>query len=597
MLQSLIFFVLISNPCYQEVGVCTLVPHLKKLLLYMAPYRWHLLLASCCLAATNYFMVQIPEEIGHAIDGIANGTSLTSIINIAWMGALVIVVRSMSRIFFFNPARYVEYNIRRDLFSRLLALSSSFYASFNRGDIISRASNDIMWVRIMVGFGGLQAVNLIFALTLTGWKMYSISPALSIATVIPIGIGFAVVNLAISRLHPMMRKNQEELAVISDHVLESFQSVSTIQGFQAEDSFVHQFEEQNQAWFSTGLRLAFWQAIFTPILALSSGGAIFALIYVGAPLVQSGDVTVGQLAAFIALIASLLPFMRSIGWMLSVWHRGFAAWERILELLNTPLERPEGAQPTEIPNLKKEPIIIRNLSFAYPEEPEKNILHGINVHIPSGSMIGVFGRTGSGKTTLLRILARIYNPNEGMVFVGAHDIRSFSLEKWRENLAVVPQRPFLFSESILSNIALQDEGVEERVQKAIQLASLEQDLSSFEQGLDTIVGERGIMLSGGQRQRVALARGLFHDASLILLDDVLSAVDHENESKLVATLYQLSKTGVTCFIVSNRVSAFRYASNILVLDEGTLISQGTHEELIGEEGLYRDTYLAQKEGQ
>ena len=542
-------------------------------------------------------MVQIPEEIGHAIDGISQGTSLNSIINIAWMGALVIVVRSMSRIFFFNPARYVEYNVRRDLFSQLLSLSSSFYTSFNRGDIVSRASNDIMWVRIMVGFGGLQAVNLVFALTLTGWKMYSISPALSIATIIPIGIGFAIVNLAISRLHPMMKKNQEELATISDHVLESFQSVSTIQGFRAEHSFEQRFEEQNQEWFSTGLRLAFWQAIFTPILALSSGGSIFALIYVGAPLVQSGDVTVGQLAAFITLIASLLPFMRSIGWMLSVWHRGFAAWERILELLNTPLERPEGKEPVSIPNLKKESITIRNLSFAYPEEPEKYILQGINAEIPSGSMVGIFGRTGSGKTTLLRILARIYNPDKDMVFVGDHDIRTFSLGKWREELAVVPQRPFLFSESIFSNIALQDDGVEEKVQEAVRLASLDQDITSFEQGLDTIVGERGIMLSGGQRQRVALARGLFHDASLILLDDVLSAVDHENESKLVSTLYQLSKTGVTCFIVSNRVSAFRYASNILVLDEGKLVTQGSHEELSAQEGLYRDTYLAQKEGQ
>lgn len=574
-----------------------MVPHIKKLFLYMSPYRWHFMWASLCLAATNYFMVQIPEEIGHAIDGIAKGTSLSSIINIAWMGAAVMVVRSMSRIYFFNPARYVEYEIRKELFSKLLALSSSFYASFNRGDIVSRASNDIMWVRIMVGFGGLQIVNLIFALVLTGWKMFSISPALSIATLIPIGIGFLIVNLAISRLHPMMRKNQEELATISDHVLESFQSVSTIQGFQAEQSFETRFEQQNAEWFDTGLRLAFWQSIFTPLLALSSGGAIFALIYVGAPLVQQGSVTVGQLAAFIALIASLLPFMRSIGWMLSVWHRGFAAWERILELLNTPLERPEGESPVDIPDVRQNPISIQNLSFAYPEEPEKMVLDGISATIPPGSMVGIFGRTGSGKTTLLRILARIYNPDEDMVFVGDRDIRMFDIAQWRKELAVVPQRPFLFSESIFSNIALQNEGLEERVQEAIRLASLDQDITSFEQGLDTIVGERGIMLSGGQRQRVALARGLFHESSLILLDDVLSAVDHENESKLVSTLYQLSQTGVTCFIVSNRVSAFRYAQNILVLEEGKLIAQGSHEELIAQEGLYKETYLAQKEGQ
>jgi ATP-binding cassette subfamily B multidrug efflux pump len=578
------------------VGVSTVIPHIKQLFSYIVPYRWHFLWASFCLAATNFFMVQIPEEIGHAIDGIATGQSLPSIINIAWMGALVIMVRSMSRIFFFNPARDVEYCIRRDLFAHLLALPSHFYATFNRGDIVSRASNDIMWVRIMVGFGGLQIVNLVFALSLTGWKMFAISTPLSIASLIPIGIGFVIVNIAISQLHPMMKKNQEELAKISDHVLESFQSVSTIQGFQAEEAFEKRFSDQNQQWFSTGLRLAFWQSIFTPILALSSGGAIFALIYVGAPLVQEGSVTIGQLAAFIALIASLLPFMRSIGWMLSVWHRGYAAWERILEILNTPLERPEGDTPVDIPNLKKNKISFKNLSFSYPEEPEKMILQNISAEIEPGSMIGIFGRTGSGKTTLLRLLSRIYNPAEGMVFVGSEDIRTFDIEKWHTKLAVVPQRPFLFSESIHSNISLQDTGVEEQVQEAIRLASLDQDITSFEAGLDTIVGERGIMLSGGQRQRVALARGLFKEASLILLDDVLSAVDHENESKLVATLYQLSQTGVTCFIVSNRVSAFRYAHNILVLEDGHLVKQGKHEELIHQEGLYQDTYNAQKEG-
>jgi ATP-binding cassette subfamily B protein len=288
--------------------------------------------------------------------------------------------------------------------------------------------------------------------------------------------------------------------------------------------------------------------------------------------------------------------MRSIGWMLSVWHRGYAAWERILEILNTPLERPEGDTPVDIPNLKKNKISFKNLSFSYPEEPEKMILQNISAEIEPGSMIGIFGRTGSGKTTLLRLLSRIYNPAEGMVFVGSEDIRTFDIEKWHTKLAVVPQRPFLFSESIHSNISLQDTGVEEQVQEAIRLASLDQDITSFEAGLDTIVGERGIMLSGGQRQRVALARGLFKEASLILLDDVLSAVDHENESKLVATLYQLSQTGVTCFIVSNRVSAFRYAHNILVLEDGHLVKQGKHEELIHQEGLYQDTYNAQKEG-
>ena len=537
----------------ETTGSFSMKQHIKTLLAYVLRFWPHFLWASICLALTNFFMVQIPEQIGLAIDGIEKGTSLNAIINIAWMGFVVIIVRSMSRIFFFNPARYVEYEVRKDLFAKLLHLSNTFYGKFNRGDIVSRVSNDIMWVRIMVGFGGLQLVNLFFAFGLTGWKMYSLSSPLFWASLIPISIGFLLVNFVISRLYPMMRKNQEELSQISSHILESFQGVPTIQGFQAAEAFEKKFEEQNEQWFRTGLSLAFWQASFTPLLALSSGGAVCALLYAGGPLIVKGELSVGTMTAFLTLIASLIPHMRSVGWMLSVWHRGIAAMERIFEIMDTPIERPEGANPKPIPELKHAPIRIENLTYAYPESEADPILKNITTTIEPGTMVGIFGRTGAGKTTLLRLLSRTYNPPKDSIFIDDTDICSVDLKEWRSKLAVVPQRAFLFSESIRQNIALEDELSEERLQEAISLSSLRSDLNSFEEGLDTVVGERGIMLSGGQRQRVALARGMFASSSLILLDDVLSAVDHENESKLVHTLYKLSQEGITCFIVSNRV--------------------------------------------
>ena len=241
-------------------------------------------------------------------------------------------------------------------------------------------------------------------------------------------------------------------------------------------------------------------------------------------------------------------------------------------------------------------IQINNLSFAYPDAPNDFVLKNISCQIPQGATVGIFGRTGSGKSTLLRILARMYNPEEGMVVIDETDLCSLEIKSWRQKIAMVPQRPFLFSTSVRSNIALSEKADPNKLKRVISLASLEQDIPSLPDGLETIVGERGIMLSGGQRQRVALARGLYQGGDVILLDDVLSAVDHENEQKLVSALASLHENNQpTCLIVSNRISAFRHADFILVLDNGELIAKDTHQVLIEKEGIYQEAYLAQKE--
>ena len=565
--------------------------------IYAWPYRWSFLAGAFFLGLTNYLTVSIPEQIGLAIDHLSDGKAMDHVLTIAWMGASIIVVRTLSRVLFFNPGRDIEHGIRRDLFSHLLALQPTFYATHNRGDIISRASNDISWTRVMVGFGGLQLVNVCFALTLTCWKMFDISPFLSLAALAPIAVGFVIVNIVIRRLYPLMRQNQEELARISEHVLESFQGVATIQGFVAEAAFQKEFDERNGQWFRTGLRLAVLRSIFAPLIGLCAGGSVAALLYFGGPMVVQGELSVGDLAAFVALIATLVPYMRSIGWMLSVWQRGIASLDRIFELLDAPVERTEGDSPVSLEAGRGPGIGLHGLSFAYPDEPEKDVLHDISLQVPPGTTVGVFGRTGSGKSTLLQLLSRTHAPEKGMLRVDGEDIRNLDIFAWRRRLSTVPQRPFLFSDSIAANISLQDGVSEQALSEVVGLASLSQDLPAFPDGLDTVVGERGIMLSGGQRQRVALARGLYQNGDLILLDDVLSAVDHENEARLVQTLSKLSKgeRKLTCFIVSNRISAFRYTDFVMVLEEGRLVRCAPHADLVKEEGVYRESYLAQRE--
>ena len=567
---------------------------------YLRPNLLSYLGGALCLLGTNYFSVAIPEQIGFAVDVLADATDLASINghiwNIVWMGLVVIVVRTLSRVLFFNPGRDVEYRIRRDLFHNLLHLPPSFYATQNRGDIISRASSDITWIRALIGFGGLQSINLCFALSFTLWKMGTVSWMLTGITLAPIFIGTAIVQGAIRSWYPMMKLNQEKLAEISDHVLESFQSVTTIQGFQAQPAFIRALADRNQAWFDNNIQLKLVQSTILPLVALAGALSVFCLLYFGSPLVEAGTLSVGNIATFIALLAALVPYMRSLGWMLSTFQSGRAAADRVFELLDAKVEYPEGDDGVvlsvgSIPN-----VTVRGLNFAYPDDPETLVLKDVSFDLPVGSTMGVFGKTGSGKSTLLRVLSRMYPPERGMVNVDGMDICDLDIYGWRAKLSTVPQRPFLFSDSVRVNIALTDSGDLEQIDRAVSLASLTQDLPALPDGLDTIVGERGIMLSGGQRQRVALARGLYQGGDLILLDDVLSAVDHENEQRLVKALANLHDTAQpSCVIVSNRISAFRHADQILVLDEGTVVQRGTHQDLIQQDGLYQEAYLAQKD--
>jgi ATP-binding cassette subfamily B multidrug efflux pump len=345
------------------------------------------------------------------------------------------------------------------------------------------------------------------------------------------------------------------------------------------------------------MKLAVIRATALPLLVLAGGVSMFVLIAVGGPLVFSGALTVGDLAAFTALLTVFLPPLRSLGWMLSVIQRGRAALERIFELMDAPIERPEGDAGVVLPSGHGPAIEFRGLDFAYPDAPDRLVIEDVSAVIEAGSVVGIFGRTGSGKSTLLRIVARLYNPPEGTVFVDGTDLTTLDLDHWRARIAVAPQRPFLFSDSIASNVGLLEEADSAMVLDAVSKAALETDLDSLPDGLDTVVGERGIMLSGGQRQRVAFARALHRSGDVLILDDVLSSVDHATEARLVATVADLAgrPEAPTVFIASHRLSALRHCDTVLVMDHGRLVDRGPHRELVERPGLYRDAWLIQSQ--
>jgi len=562
------------------------------------PHRASLAAGAVFLALTNWLTVSIPGEIGRSVDALQRGLPVGGhALAIALMGAAIIVIRALSRILIFNPVRDMEYRFRQDFFAHLLRLPMAFWVTHRRGDIVSRAANDIGWVRVMVGYGGLQALNVSLALGLTGWKMVALSPRLTLLSVAPIAVGMAVVQWGIRRFIALFRRNQEQLGEISDHVLGSLQGMATIQGFAAEDAFTDRFRARNLDWLRTGMRMALVRSLAMPVLALSGGLAVGVLVAVGGAMVHAGTLSVGELTAFVALLMVLLPPLRSLGWLVSVAQRGRAALERLLEILQAPVPEESGATAAAATPGSGPGIMVKGLEFTYPggAAPALEISGAV---IPAGSMVGIFGRTGAGKSTLLRLLARLEEPPPGCLFVDGQDLVEIPLEAWRRRVVLVPQRPFLFSETVTFNVALTEEPDMERVRWAVGAAVLEDDLRALPEGLDTLVGERGVMLSGGQRQRVALARGLYRGGDLLLLDDVLSAVDHATETRLVETLEGLSggPGHPTVVIASHRLSVLQRTGHVLVLDRGLLVDSGPFAEVVARPGPLRDVWLARRAG-
>ena len=574
---------------------------------YVLPYwRWYLP-ATAAVLVTNWLAVQIPVALGAALDALKaggqDGTVMLSAAKIAIFGVSIIVVRTISRIWFFSPARKAEFDLREDLFARMLRLQPELFARYTTGDLLSRTTSDVTFARAFAGFALLQGVNVIAALTMALGQMLSTSVSLTLAVAVPIFAGYGVVQAGTGRLFDLQRKGQQQVAEFADTLLGSIQGVATIQAFCVEQPFVERLDRSADTLRRTNLKLARLRAVVFPLLTVAGGLSVFLLLAIGGPLAINGTLSAGTLVSFVALVGYLLGPLRLLGVLLPVFQRAEASLERIYVLFDAPVDRPEllptvagSPAPRPFPSRDRGPTIeLRDLTFAFPDAPDHPVLQHLDAVIPGGTSVGIFGRTGSGKTTLLRLLSRLRNPPAGTMLLDGHDIRSLDLDDLRDHLVVVPQTSFLFSETIRENVGL---GLtSDTIHEAVRAAALSQDLAALPEGLDTVVGERGIVLSGGQRQRVALARGLARHGELILLDDVLSAVDHHTEQELIEML-EARRTGTglpTRILVSHRMSALERCDQILVMDAGRIVDRGTHAELVDRPGLYQDAWRVQRQ--
>jgi ATP-binding cassette subfamily B protein len=536
--------------------------------------------------------VQVPTTMAHGLDRLRAGepgAALDAAI-IAAIGVAVMVVRTLSRVWFFTPGREAESALRDRFFAHLLRLQPDFYARYPTGDLLSRATSDVTFARALAGFALLQGANAVGSLVMGGWKMLSLSPLLTAGVAIPCAVAYAAVSWATPQLMALQRASQKQLGELSDELFGSFQGVATVQGFCVEQVFTDRLDARAAALRASSLRMTRLRVIAFPLLTVAGGVATWSLLALGGEAVANGSLTAGELAAFVALVAFIIMPLRMFGWLLPVFQRAEASLERIYVVLDEPVSRPD--RETRLPSPTTGPALsLRHLSFAFGDKPDRNVLADVSCEIPAGATVGVYGRVGSGKSTLLKLLARLQNPPRGTVFVNGSDVLDLDLDGWRRAVCVVSQTPFLFSETAEENIGFG--AARDEVAAAAAAASLGPDLAALPDGLDTVVGERGITLSGGQRQRVALARGLLRGTSVVLLDDVLSAVDHRTEGELLATL--AARSNATRIIVSHRLSALVHADLILVLDGGRLVDQGTHELLLQRPGPYRDAWQAQHE--
>ena len=563
---------------------------------YGSPYIWWYVVGTLLLAATNALSVTIPLYLAQGIDALRDGANsevVEASIYVALMGGGVVLVRWTSRLLFFTPGRLVEAQIKRDLFASILQQQPDFHGEFPAGDLMNRMTSDVQMVRLMFGFTLLGIINTVVAMGLTASQMVRLSPTLALAVTLPLAIGFAITLGFVGRFRLIQKRMQEATSALSDFVLSSYQGVATLKAFGAEEAIRERFQPLNREALEAQLQRARLRVGIGPVLSLAASVNIFLLLWIGGPMPSQGTLTVGELVAFITLVTYLTGPLRGMTFILSLFRQAQAAMERLDVILSRPPNRPDlpapVAAPEEAPALR-----IEGLTFRYPDASDDAppALSDVSVHVRGGGTLGVFGPTGSGKTTLLRCLVRLADPPADTVFADDIDVRSIDLPSWRERAVLVPQRAFLFSDSVSDNVLLgSDPGMLEAL---LRRAQLEVDMGALPDGVRTEVGEAGLTLSGGQRQRVALARGLSRNARVLILDDVLSAVDHATEATLIGELQRMPQRPTTV-IVANRISAIRHADVIVVLDKGQVVATGTHDELVQMESPYREAWLRQTE--
>jgi ATP-binding cassette subfamily B multidrug efflux pump len=585
------------------------VTPVRRLLPYIGRYRREYILGFASLVLCSTMFAVSPLVLQYAIDDLYAGVTRTKL---AFYAAVLLLIAGLAGYFRYKMRRIIisasrgfEYDLRNAFFAHLERLPVSFFQQNRTGDLMSRATNDLSSVRMMVGPAVMYLANTIITAVVSLSLMFSLDVRLTLIVLLPLPIVSITVKMFGTAIHKTFEEVQEKLSDMSAVVQESLTGVRVVRAYRQEEAEIARFREANIDYLRHNRRLSRLQGAFFPTMGLFLGISALLALWLGSRDVMSGRLTVGELVAFNAYLAQLAWPMIAFGWVTNLLERGMASWKRMLTVMETiPAVRDEpglekglgignwGFDQARVSRVQGA-IEFRNLSFLY---GNREVLSNVSFSVKAGETVAIVGATGSGKSTLVNLLPRLQNPPRGTVFVDGHDVRDIPLSDLRGIIGFVPQEPFLFSDTLADNVAFGVPGMKQdavaRIEAAASVAQLDKDVRDFPHGYETMVGERGITLSGGQKQRTAIARAVVTDPRILILDDALSAVDTYTEEEILTRLRGVMKAR-TAIIISHRISTVRDADQIVVLDAGRVVEKGTHDQLIRRGGHYAELYKKQ----
>jgi len=581
--------------------------HLFRLNKYFSIYKWHFLLGIIFVTGSNYFGILIPQKVRDALNLVEsklttynglNGADKTVMYDdlgsiLLTFGLIVTGVAILKGLFMYFMrqtiivmSRLIEYDLRKEVFGHLTSLDQSFYRKNQTGDIMARISEDVSKVRNYLGPGILYAINLISLFVMTIYAMWQVDHMLTIVSLLPLpflSISIYYVSKLINEKSTLI---QQQLSALNNTAQETYSGIRVVKSYVKEDQFVNFFEKQSEEFKKRSLKLAKIEAYFQPLMLLLISISTLIVVVVGGYQVFEGKLTTGNIAEFIIYVNMLTWPVTSIGWIASVVQEAEASQARINELMD---QKPTLQNTNQSHYTLQGGIEFRNVSFVYPNTGIK-ALDNVSFSIRKGEKLAILGKTASGKTTIAELLTRMFDVTSGEILIDGLNIKSHNLNVLRNRIAYVPQDVFLFSDTIAANIAFGNPNVTETdIHQYAKHASVYEEIIKLPAQFDTLIGERGVTLSGGQKQRISIARAFIKNPDIIILDDALSAVDTKTEQD-VLSFFANSLQGKSSITITHRANNLLNYDKIIILEEGVIVDEGTHDELLSKDGFYSSIY-------